>query len=134
MLLGTISAQGELEKAFTAISKLKGFKTYYNEQQLINGWGAENHLDCFSEVKTTCANADSQEQLLSILETIPKEILEKYASAKSDDTRSLSVCFIEEIPCVYYDEIYFMNCYSYEGKGSYETLVKLSKACFHKTN
>ena len=86
--LGTISAQeAQLEKAFTAISKLKGFKTYYNEQQLINGWGADNHLDCFSEVKTTCANADLQEQLLSILETIPKELLKNDMRAVSDDQK-----------------------------------------------
>ena len=65
MLFGTISAQeSQLEKAFTAISKLNGFKTYYNEQRLINGWGHDDHLDCFSEV-TTISTDDSQEQLLS---------------------------------------------------------------------
>ena len=102
MLLGTISAQeSQLLKAFTAISKLNGFKTYYKEQQLINGLGAYNHLDCFSEVKTICSNADSPERLLSILETISKELLKNYIREESDDTRGLNIRFIEEVLGVY---------------------------------
>ena len=138
ILLGTISAQeAQLEKAFAVISKLNGFKTYYKEQQLINGWGADNHLDCFSEV-TTISNADSQEQLLSILETIPKELLVNDIRVVRDDqkTKSLVVEFIEYVPRVYCDEIgvycdetFILLCSAYVYEGSYETRVTLYKGC-----
>ena len=79
LLLGTISAQeSQLEKAFTAISKLDGFQTYNRQQLIDNGWDADNPRLSkeLGNVKMAIhANAEPREQFLAILETIPSSLL-----------------------------------------------------------
>ena len=119
MLLGTIQAQeAQLEKAFTAISKLNGFETY-TKQQLINEGFIANNPQLGDVKMTIYGNADPREQFLAVLETIPSRLLYNEIRDERDKVTR------------YYTETDAQGVsyllYAFVGKGGNDTVAMLYK-------
>lgn len=119
MLLGTISAQeSQLEKAFTAISKLNGFTTY-TKQQLINEGRVENNAALGDVRMAIHANAEPREQVLSILENISSSLL---YNEERDERDKITRDYIETDA----QGVNYM-LYVFVGKGGNDTVAVLYK-------